>query len=201
MSSYGTENVPALRGILHLNAAFIIPNVAVVMGIFCTARQWQYLLPATVIMEYTLGMSALLHTVDRHNQWYQKLDHIGVFLSIYASSHTIGYFGPMQYSLLAQLVVGYGVVQKLLQRNSTFTVRDRIIAVTLVLIWIVNIKYIQIDHVKKLYYLVVANLLTCIVMHTVSRPMRDNPIFGYHEIMHLLTILNVIIGCGTILLN
>lgn len=194
------EIIPTLRGIVHLNSALVLPSAVFMVHQYATERQWRYLFPLSCAMEFQLTMSALLHTVNRKNQWFRRLDHVAIFISLYSSSEIMGYFAPTPYTAASQIVLVTGVFQKLLRRDIEFSGIDRVVAIASCAIWAATVLKQKLPpQIKKIFCWVLGNFICMITFHALKWPKRDNRVFGYHEIMHTLSIVNLIIGYFTVL--
>lgn len=194
------EIIPQLRGIMHLNAALALPSATFLMSNFATDKQWKFILPFSTAMEFQLIMSSLLHTVKQDSAIIRRIDHTAIFFSLYASSSVMGYFGNTPYTQISKFVMVVGVIQKLLRKDVEFSDIDRVVALALGAIWVATIVKQNISpKIKKIFYWIMGNLACMITIHALEWPKRNNAVFGYHEIMHLFSIINLVLGYTAVL--
>lgn len=187
------------RGLLHLNLALILPYVAFIVQHALAERPRERVLNLFLMAEVQAAVSAALHTSYDTNPVWQKLDHVVVFMSFWTNLYVLDYIAPVAELIPALAITVLAAVQKALHRHSHWTRWDSMFVTAIFALFIRAAMWTPYptEFARQLIYINIMSILAVFCVFTLQ-PKRDNAIFGYHEIMHVLTM--AILMCYVVLI-
>jgi hypothetical protein len=197
------QNLVIFRGILHLNLAIILPFVTYVISSVTTPLQNEYIWKIFLLTEFQLVASATLHTAYNDSILAQVIDHCAVFTSGYLLQIVLSYYGHVPFKDITLVVVCVAIIQKVLYLDGQFNRVDRVLVTLEGLLYLGNILVMDFPsyHARDMSIL---TALICLIMFTIYNlqwPKSTNQIYGYHEVIHTMSLVIIIYNYLAILMH
>lgn len=182
------ESKPVLRGIFHIMSAVAFPQTVLLIYLL-VKKNYNEFLKLFIVAETQFIASSLLHVSDLKHKWIVTFDHICVFISLATFTNVLRIYNAPKNTFIPNIIfVVLGILNKLLKNNSNLNS---------ILVSLTGLSCIfplfQTDMPKEqqlIYYNIMFNNVIAFFCYFFKYPFTNHNVFSYHEIMHILTILN-----------
>ena len=181
---------PILRGVLHAHMTLVWPNIGLMLYPLC--RNWNQLITLMIVINVAwiqYLVSAMLHLKYDGQLWIALLDHNMIFTSYMAQSVVINYHHPNGYFYIAMILYLTAIIQKTYYRSVAFTNGDKFMVVVMLLCGILHIGSMPHSFIRILLIVIAFHCAMMGITYGLKFPLNNHPVMGYHEIMHMETMI------------
>jgi predicted membrane channel-forming protein YqfA (hemolysin III family) len=187
------EPTPLLRGNLHLQSAIVMPFVIYTLYILIPNHIFMIFAEVLISKFILVLSSSILHTSYPDNSIMQSIDHSCIIYSLAAAVRLTDNLGSQiinNFYLNVFLVAM--IFNKLTKHNSELSLYDILGMALLMIDWVI----VSMNLDKLLYNLVLMIQICTVSMFILYKtrwPKKYDQVFGYHEIIHLLSIIGYVV--------
>ncbi len=189
---------PIFRGVIHIVSSVILPSLTYMLynysGILENRKSYLLATFASTIIQ--LIFSSIVHISDYTDISFKtfklilRIDHALIFVSLYSSISWIKCWDDTLNNCFIPLKIMtmLGILHELLFKESTKRYQLLILMAGITLLF--PIYYVNTIY-KDIIYLLLFNSSLMFFTYSLQFPLRHNKIFTYHEIMHLIMMINM----------
>ncbi len=201
------EPKPVLRGVFHIISALTFPQTVLLASLFVkknsrgrnlsefsvdyqsSQKLTKELFKFFIVGETQFIASSILHISNLKNTWIQTFDHICIYISLYGITNLLKMYSNSKILFLPNACFAFlGILNKLFRKDDRL---NKLFLILTGLSGIIPLIKTRMPIVQRIiYYNIIINLVAEFICYTTKWPLADNCVFTYHEILHILSVIN-----------